>query len=150
MISNVTTTTPLNVYAYEPRNLLIAYIITILTALLANLISAVAYISNELSYDMSFSTVLRTTRSADLSQLFKPNDLGAQPLPKSIGRQKLRFGIVAEARRPGDQHPRHVVQTGFGLKNNVVELQKKKFRVRSESSSENVGLLNRSDPKQKA
>ncbi|MCJ1270074.1 hypothetical protein MMC22_009968 [Lobaria immixta] len=142
VISNVTTTAPLNVYAYEPRNLLVAYAIAILTALLANLIGAVTYISNGLSYDMSFSTILRTTRSADLSQLFKSNDLGAQPLPKSIGQQKLRFGIVAEARKPDDQHLQQVVHTGFGLKNNVVELKKNRLRARSESHPEDVGLPN--------
>lgn len=64
--ANVTTTEPINVYAYHPKNLYLAYSLAIFFALLANILGTCAYISNGVSHNNSFSSILRATRNPGL------------------------------------------------------------------------------------
>lgn len=93
MVTNVTTTIPINVYAYHPKNLYLAYGFALIFALLANALGALAYQSNGISYDSLFSTILRTTRNPDLTALVGGSDAGALPLGRGMSSAMLRLGI---------------------------------------------------------
>ena len=67
--ANVTTTRPLNVYGYHPKNLFIAYSVAIFFSLLAVGLGTFAYISNGVSHNNSFSSIVRATRNPELSRL---------------------------------------------------------------------------------
>ncbi len=90
---NVTTTTPINIYIYEPRNVLIAYGIAVIFALLANILGIAAYLANGVSHDNNWSSMLCTTRDLHVSKLNAHERLGALPLEKRIGETKVRFDV---------------------------------------------------------
>lgn len=91
--ANVTTSTPTNIYAYQPQNLFIAYGIAVLVALLANLIGLHAFFTNGVSYDISFSSIVCTTRDIHFSGLNAHERIGALPLDKKVGRTKMKFVV---------------------------------------------------------
>ena len=66
MRANVTTSVPINVYAYHAKNLYLAYSLAIFLALVANVLGTAAYISNGVSHNNSFSSILRATRNPSL------------------------------------------------------------------------------------
>ena len=101
--ANVTTTTPVNIYTYQPRNLYIAYGVAIAVALLANLIGLYAFLANGVSYEISFSSIVCTTRDIHFSGLNAHERIGALPIDKEVRRAKIRFviGEVAEMWKGG-------------------------------------------------
>ena len=107
-MTNVTTFTPRNIYAYHPRNVLIAYSLAFLFALLANFFGIFAYLSNGVSHDDSFSSIFCTTRDIHLSRLKAHERLGALPLDPKVGATKLKFDV-------GEQGGGREHRWGFGL-----------------------------------
>ncbi|KAF1812173.1 hypothetical protein P152DRAFT_370107, partial [Eremomyces bilateralis CBS 781.70] len=74
-----------NVYKYEPRNLVIAYVICGGMAFLGNIIGARPMFRTRRSYSNAFSTVIRTSRNPDLDKIIRGSDTdGANPLPESL------------------------------------------------------------------
>ncbi|KAL1644174.1 hypothetical protein SLS58_004454 [Diplodia intermedia] len=57
----------ITVYTYEPRNLVIAYGIAILSSFFTVCIGVYALRSNGVTYDLSVSTVICTTQNDDVS-----------------------------------------------------------------------------------
>jgi hypothetical protein len=90
---NVTTTHPQNVYAYNPKNLYVAYGIALLFTLFANILGTMAYISNGVSHNNSFSSIVRATRNPELLgiQDRKVKVSGAMPMDKQTGKTVLRL-----------------------------------------------------------
>lgn len=90
---NVTTSSPTNIYVYQPRNVFIAYGIAIFVTLIANLIGLHAFFTNGVSYDLSFSSIVCTTRDIHLSGLNAHERIGALPLDEKVGRTEMRFVV---------------------------------------------------------
>lgn len=84
---------PQNAYSYQPRNLLIAYCVSVgatTVVVIASIISITRSKSN--ICDTSFSTVLRTTRNPELDALIvSSGSPGAAPLTKHLAKTKLRL-----------------------------------------------------------
>lgn len=99
--TNVTITTPANIYVYQPKNVFISYGIAIFFSLLANIAGLFAFFSNGVSYEISFSAIVCTTRDIHFSGLNAHERIGALPLDKKVGRTKMKFdvGDVAEMER---------------------------------------------------
>jgi len=110
-MTNVTNTYPSNIYTYQPQNVLISYGITLLFVLLANALGFFPYVSNGVSHDNSFSSVMCTTRDIHLSKLNAHERLGALPLDKKVGSTKLRFYTGDKIGEKGERGGRW----GFGL-----------------------------------
>lgn len=84
---------PQNAYSYQPRNLLIAYCVSVGATtfiVMASIISITRSKSN--IFDSSFSTVLRTTRNPELDALVASSgSSGAAPLAQHLAKTKLRL-----------------------------------------------------------
>ena len=90
-MTNVTTTTPENVYSYHPFDVLLAYALVISFALLANILGIFAYISNNASHENSFSSIVCTTYGIHISGLKAHEKLGELPLDPKVARRKLQW-----------------------------------------------------------
>jgi hypothetical protein len=91
---NTTLRTAQTVYAYRPKDLYIAYGSGIVCALLCVLIGCTALMHNGLSYSSDFTTVARTTRRQEITDLVLSKDsMGGDPLEKRIGKTVVQFGI---------------------------------------------------------
>lgn len=90
-MTNVTTTTPENVYSYQPFNVFLAYALAISFALLANILGIFAYISNDASHENSFSAIFCTTYGIHISGLKAHEKLGELPLDSKVAGTKLRW-----------------------------------------------------------
>ena len=93
---NVTVKASINTYDYHFQNLLLSYGLAIFFALLANILGALAYMTNGVSHNKSFSAILTSTRDAGLTELFHAQILGRLPLPQSVRRARLRFGNLPD------------------------------------------------------
>lgn len=109
-LTNVTTTSPANIYVYQPKRVFIAYGVAIFFALVANVLGIWAYLSNGVSHDNSFWSIVTTTRDIHLSKLNAHERLGALPKERKVGRTKIVFdvGDMAEGGRGGGRW-------GFGI-----------------------------------
>ncbi|OCL03432.1 hypothetical protein AOQ84DRAFT_419192 [Glonium stellatum] len=87
-----------NQYLYKPKDLLIAYGISIFWALICIALGAVAINSNGGSYSNNFSTVVRVSRGPELDRLIEEgaDRSGADPLPDHIAEAEVTFGGQAE------------------------------------------------------
>ncbi|KAK8157436.1 hypothetical protein IWX90DRAFT_324026 [Phyllosticta citrichinensis] len=103
-------------YEYNRTDLLIAYAAAVGVALVCISVGASAYFANGYSASTSFSSIISTTRNADLDRLVQGACLGAQPLPRRMGDMKLRFGVL----RSDDSVP----HAAFGLQEDVAKLRK--------------------------
>lgn len=146
--ANVTHTILLNTYVYEPKYLVIAYMLAILFASVCVALGALAYCSNGVSYDSTVSSIIGTTQNPDVSfvlifsshlsnqqkhhllilklqlaNLFRPQTLGAQPLDPQIAKTKLRFGTVTSLLSESS-NTKLVRHAAFGLEGTVSELEK--------------------------
>lgn len=81
-----------NVYSYARFTLWLSYGLAILVAGLAVLIGLFCISLNGASFSHDFSTVLRTTRNAELSVEMKDEDnRGRDPLPKYLADAEVVF-----------------------------------------------------------
>ncbi|KAL8838551.1 MAG: hypothetical protein Q9170_002093 [Blastenia crenularia] len=94
--TNVTSSYPVNIYSYHPRNVILTYVIVFTFAILANGLGLFAYRANGVSHDNSFSSIVCTTRDVHLSDLNIHERLGALPLDAKVARTRLRFGGEGE------------------------------------------------------
>ena len=92
-MTNVTTTTPENVYSYHPFDVLLAYALAISFALLANILGIFAYICNDASHENSFSSVVGTTSGIHISVLKAHEKLRELQLDPEMARRKLKWNM---------------------------------------------------------
>ncbi|KAL6887058.1 hypothetical protein GGI43DRAFT_417555 [Trichoderma evansii] len=93
-IGNVTVWNTINNYVYSPRNLYIAYGVGIFATIIIVAIGLFYIKKASQSYGKSFSTVLRTTRNAELSRLIDVSETsGAEPLSKHLADIRLKFWV---------------------------------------------------------
>lgn len=90
-MTNVTTTTSMNVYSYQPFNVILAYAFAISFALLANILGIFAYISNNASHENSFSATVGTTYAIHISGLKAHEKLGELPLDSKVAGRELKW-----------------------------------------------------------
>lgn len=91
----VTIYNPQNVYVYSSQNLWIAYGLAIAAASLATISGFVAVLINGKSFSVSFSSILRITRSPELAEIMAAKDTaGVEPLPKYLSRVNLSMQTV--------------------------------------------------------
>jgi len=94
----------------------LAYGISILCTLICVVSGCLALLHNGLSYTANFSTILRTTRRADITSLVDPNDtFGGAPLPKVIADAVVRYD-VAEGEERYAVHGFRIVRDDVGMK----------------------------------
>lgn len=87
---NITRSTALNEFSYEPRNLFIAYGTGFLVTSIIVAIGLICIKSISASFGKSFSTILRTTRNPHLDTIIPATETsGAEPLSKHIGKIRL-------------------------------------------------------------
>jgi hypothetical protein len=94
----VTINTPQNRYVYTWWRLIVPYIAALGLSLLATALGVVALFANGVSYAQNFSTIVRTTRNADLqgTTLTAADTTGADPLPKHLAKANIDFRAQGE------------------------------------------------------
>jgi hypothetical protein len=90
-MTNVNHTTQINRYSYQASPLLIAYGFSISFALIAALLGGFAYYKNGHSHSRSFSSILASSRAAELTELFHDELMGRLPLHENVARTRLVF-----------------------------------------------------------
>jgi hypothetical protein len=109
-----TISTAVLVWDYNPLWLVLSYGLAVFFMLIAALIGAFAFKKNGYGADMSFSSIVATTRNKDLDGLAEGCCLGITPLPTSFVKERLRFGEV-----DGMVDGVGVKHTAFGFKGRV-------------------------------
>jgi hypothetical protein len=91
------------VYVYAPARLWIAYGLAILFTAISVIIGLLAMVSNGVAYTNHFSTILRTTRFANIDPDVLPeNGDGEDPMPNRLARAVVSFSTDGiEMRRRG-------------------------------------------------
>ena len=91
VLTPVTISYPVNVYVYQAKNVLIAYCITGVAAVVANLLGLYALHTSNVSHDLSFSSIVCATQGIHFSGLEIHEKLGALPLEKYTAKIRLKF-----------------------------------------------------------
>jgi hypothetical protein len=90
---NVTVVTFQNKYAYSALTLWLAYGVALIFAGVIATLGCIAIFSDDISYEQSFSTILRTTSHAKISTTISSADaLGQNPLPERLAKATITFG----------------------------------------------------------
>ncbi|KAJ6261972.1 hypothetical protein Dda_2773 [Drechslerella dactyloides] len=126
--TDCTVTTFSNVWRYEQRYLIIAYVAGLVAALMSLICGAIALGRNGLVSEISFSQVVATTRNPELDKLLEGNCLGKSDLqPRSLYGVKLRLG---ELRDPdGKLSGSGAAHAGFGTPQNVSEVRRQGYYI---------------------
>ena len=103
------------VWVYNPIALLPPYIGGIVVTGIGLLLSACILAAEGTFRDLSFSTILRTSRATTIDQLVKNQESGSAPLVKDIAKARLKFGAL----RSGDGSGR--VMLGLGRPNEILD-----------------------------
>jgi hypothetical protein len=86
---------PENRYVYTTWRLVVPYMISLALSAVGLAFGFQALLANSVSYSGSFSTVLRTTRYAQMDIQMDAKDLGGtDPTPKYIQKARINFGSV--------------------------------------------------------
>ncbi|KAH6663311.1 hypothetical protein F5X68DRAFT_279774 [Plectosphaerella plurivora] len=105
-----------NYFVYDRMTLFLAYGVGFVAALTCLLIGVVALCGNGYAGTADFSSILLTTRNADLDQLAQGRFLGSKSSAMEIGPVKVRFGRL--------QSQDGTYRAGFGLDGTVEPLRK--------------------------
>ena len=98
--TNVTSTAFHNIYAYAPEQLWLAYGLATLFAFFSTVGGLFAVYANHASYSADFSTILRTTREAQISESLRAADMSGQdPLPEHLQRAYIVLGPATASKR---------------------------------------------------
>jgi hypothetical protein len=97
--TKVTIHSPQNRYVYTWWRLVLPYMAGLALSLLATLIGGWALFANGVSYAQNFSTIMRTTRNADLqgATLSASDTMGTDPLHEHVAEAKIDFRRQGEA-----------------------------------------------------
>ena len=84
---------------YTWWRLVAPYAAALVLSVLATVVGAYAMLANGMTYSQRFSTILRTTRNADLqgTTLGAADTTGADPLPGHVARAKMDFRAQEQA-----------------------------------------------------
>ena len=116
-LTNVSLPTYQNIYIYDRATLWIAYGLSILFTTLVAIAGIIALLLNGASYSDNFSTIVRVTRTADLSTdiLDKDRDsFGRDPLPEYLKHARLNIKSInseAGANAGGNADSTKMVET---------------------------------------
>ena len=88
----VTVTTYPITYTYAEWQLLTAYGLAFLFALLCTVLGSYAFFINGASYQNVFSSFLRATSGHEIHAMVDSSGDGADPLPKSLAKAKIQMG----------------------------------------------------------
>lgn len=119
--AEVTVHTSTTLYSYNWRNLLLAYAVAVCAAAVCAAVGLDALVANGYSAETTFSSILLTTRNADLDDLATGHCLGERPLAKEVGRRRLRYGIVRSQAYDAAVKGSHAC---FGFADDVRELKR--------------------------
>lgn len=108
-------------YSYNWRNLLLAYAIAICATAVCAVVGLDALLANGYSAETTFSSILLTTRNADLDGLARGHCLGERPLAKDVGGRRLRYGILRSQAHDAAVKGSHAC---FGFADDVRELKR--------------------------
>lgn len=117
----VTVQHPATFYSYNWRNLVLAYAVAVCATAACAAVGLLALVANGYSAETSFSSILLTTRNADLDDLARGYCLGERPLAKDVGDTRLRYGILRSQASDAEGNGSHAC---FGLADDVRELKK--------------------------
>lgn len=112
----VNATSPRNLFSYDRVNLCITYVASLLVILASVGVGGAALWSNGVTSSTVFSTVLLTPRNPDLDRLAEGRSLGSDPLPKDIGKTRLRFGCLDLGES--------MARAGFGVEGTVTLIRR--------------------------
>ncbi|KAK7711933.1 hypothetical protein SLS64_005204 [Diaporthe eres] len=119
--AEVTVHTSAALYSYNWRNLLLAYAIAVCATAVCAVVGLDALLANGYSAETTFSSILLTTRNADLDDLARGHCLGERPLAKEIGRRRLKYGILRSQAHDVAVKGSHAC---FGFADDVRELKR--------------------------
>lgn len=92
--TDVRLTFPQNFWNYQPKDLIISYLVGAVASLLCVVMGAWAVYANGCSADSSFSKIILTTRNPQLDALVKNRVLTSDSPNKSLKNCKLQYGII--------------------------------------------------------
>lgn len=119
--ARATVRSPATLYSYNWRNLLLAYAIAVCAAAGCAAVGLLALTENGYSAETTFSSILLTTRNADLDDLARGHCLGELPLAKDVGDKRLRYGILRSQDDDAADRESHAC---FGFAGDVRELKR--------------------------
>lgn len=127
-----TTTTPAEIrkytteltYTYNARSLLISYAAAVFATLLILVAGLVALWSNGVGHTSSFSGLVRTTRNKALDDWARGHCLGADPLERDMGKQKLQYGLLVSDGSSAEGDAGSLRHAAFGFAGTVTKLNK--------------------------
>lgn len=119
--AEVTVHTSTTLYSYNWRNLVLAYAIAVCATAVCAAVGLDALVTNGYSAETTFSSILLTTRNADLDDLARGHCLGQRPLAREVGKRRLRYGILRSQADDGAVNGSHAC---FGLADDVRELKR--------------------------
>jgi hypothetical protein len=90
--STVTVTNVVNLYAYRTTTLLLSYGMTLLVAVIANVLGSIAFLRNGYSYDRGFSSIVSATNNTTLLEDPHHHRRGSWPLPLDAKKMPVSFG----------------------------------------------------------
>ncbi|KAH8816636.1 hypothetical protein F5884DRAFT_663758 [Xylogone sp. PMI_703] len=91
-----------NIFIYSPWKLWLAYGISILFSTTGVIIGLFAMLSNGASYNNNFSTILRTSKHANINTAINPVDAtGREPLPKYLAKAAVLFPRLHDMQHGG-------------------------------------------------
>jgi hypothetical protein len=93
--STVNVTSLVDIYEYRTSILLISYGVTLLVALVANILGLIAFRYNEVVMDMSFSSTASATQDTHLVDEVHYKHRGSIPIPKHVNKKKVLFGMLS-------------------------------------------------------
>ncbi|KAI1360242.1 hypothetical protein F5Y08DRAFT_348922 [Xylaria arbuscula] len=104
------------IWDYAPFWLALSYILALVLSVAALAMGLYGFYQNGYSMNASFSTLIATTRSADVDKLCEGHSLGQSPMRKDILATELKFGelVGSQVTREGARH-----QAAFALPDNV-------------------------------
>ncbi|POS75951.1 hypothetical protein DHEL01_v205650 [Diaporthe helianthi] len=92
--AQVTVHDPATFYSYNWRNLVLAYAVAIAVTAACLAVGLHSLLENGYSAGTSFSSILLTTRNADLDELARGHCLGESPLADEVCDRRLRYGLL--------------------------------------------------------
>lgn len=128
---SIETSNTVNVYEYNPRNLVLSYGVGFLFTVIAAVIGLYAMIDNGVSHSSDFSAIIATTRNPELDSATRGASLGASPFLADLLKVKLRFGPLLNNNGLSDGEEQigkefeYVPHIAFGIENNVGQLKKR-------------------------
>jgi hypothetical protein len=109
------------VWAYAPFWLALPYGLALGLNAIAVVVGMYCFRENGCSMNTNFSTLVTTTRSADLDNLVQGQRLGYWPIAKEILHSRIRFGeLVVPSDDDGEESSQP--RTAFALPNNVKQM----------------------------